>query len=93
MLVRNFWTSTLCKNYVAFLKTLPLVTTLGKLKKGDALRVNDRFSVEDWGLAEKLWTEAGLRGLLLGGGVGDGEGEDEKGNEKGAGAEELWYVA
>lgn len=69
------------------------MTTLGKLKKGDALRVNDRFSVEDWGLAEKLWTEAGLRGLLLGGGVGDGEGEDEKGNEKGAGAEELWYVA
>jgi hypothetical protein len=41
--ISNFWTSTLSKNYVSFLSSLPLTKTLGKPKKGDALRVNDRF--------------------------------------------------
>lgn len=70
------------------MKTLPLITTPGKPKKGDALRVNDRFSVEDWRFAERLWKEAGLRELLLGGrdaGEGGGDGEQE-------GWRDLWYV-
>jgi hypothetical protein len=94
VVIRNFWTSTLCKNYVSFLKTLPLVTTPGKPKKGEALRDNDRFSVEDWGFAERLWREGGL-GELLGGrwdgndpwmGEMDGDGHGHAGRE-------LWYVA
>jgi hypothetical protein len=89
MLIRNFWTSTLCKNYVSFLKTLPLVTTPGKPKKGDALRVNDRFSIEDWGFAERLWRETGLKEVLLGGEGGEEEGEDRERE----GRRELWYVA
>jgi hypothetical protein len=89
MLIRNFWTSTLCKNYVSFLKTLPLVTTPGKPKKGDALRVNDRFSIEDWGFAERLWRETGLKEVLLDGGGGEEEEEDRERE----GRRELWYVA
>ncbi|ESZ91738.1 hypothetical protein SBOR_7889 [Sclerotinia borealis F-4128] len=64
--ISNFWTSTLCKDYVSFLKTLPLTTTPGKPKKGDALRVNDRFRIDDWGFAERLWRETGLKELLCG---------------------------
>lgn len=63
--VSNFWTSTLCKNYVSFLKTLPLTTTPGKPKRGDAVRVNDRLQVQDAGFAERLWTETGLREMVL----------------------------
>src|SRR5258706_15608172 len=36
LVVKNFWTATLCKNFVSFLKTLPLTTTPGKPKRGDA---------------------------------------------------------
>ncbi|KAI4106290.1 MAG: hypothetical protein L6R37_002272 [Teloschistes peruensis] len=64
ILIRNFFTSSLCKNYVSFLSTLPLVTTPGKPKKGDALRVNDRFQVDDPGFADQLWDIAGLRDLI-----------------------------
>ncbi|KAI4204695.1 MAG: hypothetical protein LQ350_001010 [Teloschistes chrysophthalmus] len=64
ILIRNFFTSSLCKNYVSFLSTLPLVTTPGKPKKGDALRVNDRFQVDDPGFADQLWDIAGLRELV-----------------------------
>lgn len=64
ILIRNFFTSTLCKNYVSFLSTLPLVTTPDKPKKGDALRVNDRFQVDDPGFADQLWDIAGLRDLV-----------------------------
>ncbi|KAG0650521.1 hypothetical protein D0Z07_3137 [Hyphodiscus hymeniophilus] len=64
--IHNFWTSTLCKNYVQFLKGLPLSTTPGKPKKGEALRFNDRFQVQDEVFANRLWMETGLRELLLG---------------------------
>ncbi|KAL9583851.1 MAG: hypothetical protein Q9212_002469 [Teloschistes hypoglaucus] len=64
ILIRNFFTSSLCKNYVSFLSTLPLVTTPGKPKKGDALRVNDRFQVDDPGFADQLWDIAGLRNIV-----------------------------
>jgi hypothetical protein len=86
ILIQNFWTTTLCRNYVSFLKTLPMLTTPGKPKKGDALRVNDRFSVEDPGFAERLWRETSLKKLLMGGG--------ESGEDGGDGIErrELWYA-
>ncbi|RDW61297.1 hypothetical protein BP5796_11189 [Coleophoma crateriformis] len=77
VVIRNFWTSSLCKNYVTFLKTLPLVTTPGKPKKGEALRVNDRFQIDDPVFANRLWIETGLRELVCGGGeAGDIEDED-----------------
>lgn len=64
--IPNFWTATLCKNYVSFLSSLPLATTPGKPKKGDAVRVNDRFQVTDAAFAERLWSETGLKNLVLG---------------------------
>jgi len=85
--IPNFWTSTLCKNYVSFLKTLPLTTTPGKPKKGDALRFNDRFQVMDWGFANRLWVESGLREMI------NGNEEGEEGEEYGMSKEErraLW---
>jgi hypothetical protein len=70
--IRNLWTATLCKNYVAFLSSLPLTTTPGKPKKGDAVRVNDRFQIDDPAFAASLWGETALRNLVLGS-VGDGD--------------------
>lgn len=64
--VRNFWTASLCKTYVSFLSSLPLTTTPGKPKKGDAVRVNDRFQVHDPAFAERLWSETALKRLLAG---------------------------
>ncbi|EEP77140.1 conserved hypothetical protein [Uncinocarpus reesii 1704] len=64
--IRNFLTSTLCKNYVSFLSTLPLVTTPGRPKKGEAVRVNDRFQIDDSAFAERLWKETALDQVLLG---------------------------
>ncbi|KAL9588120.1 MAG: hypothetical protein Q9203_003064 [Teloschistes exilis] len=75
ILIRNFFTSSVCKNYVSFLSTLPLVTTPGKPKKGDALRVNDRLQVDDPGFADQLWDIAGLRGLVT---REDGDGGQSK---------------
>ncbi|KAL9000767.1 MAG: hypothetical protein Q9188_005600 [Gyalolechia gomerana] len=64
IVIRNFFTSSLCKNYVSFLSSLPLVTTPGQPKKGDAVRVNDRFQVDDAAFADQLWKTAGLHDLL-----------------------------
>lgn len=83
VVIRNFWTSTLCKNYVAFLKGLPLTTTPGKPKKGDALRFNDRFQINDEVFANRLWLETGLRELVC----GDAEGEEGMSKEE---RRELW---
>lgn len=66
ILIRNFWTKKLCKDYVSFLEKLPLTTTPGKPKKGEALRVNDRFEVMNEGFANRLWVETGLRELVCG---------------------------
>jgi len=63
--ISNFWTSTLCKKYVAFLKNLPLTTTPSTPKRGEAVRVNDRFQVNDPAFAELLWSVTGLREILL----------------------------
>lgn len=64
--VTNFWTATLCRNYVSFLSSLPLTTTPGKPKKGDAVRVNDRFQIDDPAFAERLWSGTALKNLVLG---------------------------
>ena len=37
-IVRNFFTSELCRKYVSFLSSLPLETTPAQPKKGNALR-------------------------------------------------------
>jgi hypothetical protein len=77
--IPQFFTPTLCKTYVTFLSSLPLTTTPGGFnpKKGNAVRVNDRFQVHDPVFAERLWGETGLRELVLGEGEGEGEGEVE----------------
>lgn len=64
--ISSLWTSTLCAKYVAFLKSLPLATTPGVPKKGDAVRVNDRFQIEDASFAERLWSETGLKEVVEG---------------------------
>jgi len=64
ILIRNLFTSSLCRNYVAFLSTLPLVTTPNQPKKGDALRSNDRFQVDDPVFAEQLWSSTGLKNVV-----------------------------
>ncbi|KAF2682931.1 hypothetical protein K458DRAFT_48271 [Lentithecium fluviatile CBS 122367] len=64
--VPNFWTATLCRNYVSFLTSLPLTTTPGKPKRGEAVRMNDRFQVDDPAFAERLWSGTSLKNLVLG---------------------------
>ncbi|KAF2133695.1 hypothetical protein P153DRAFT_427638 [Dothidotthia symphoricarpi CBS 119687] len=63
--IPSLWTATLCKTYVSFLSSLPLTTTPGKPKKGDAVRVNDRFQIDDPAFAERLWSETALKNLVL----------------------------
>lgn len=65
LLLRNFWPKPLCKDYVSFLRSLPLTTTPGRPKRGEAARINDRFQVHDPGFAHRLWTETGLSDVLL----------------------------
>ncbi|KAJ9133343.1 L-ascorbic acid binding protein [Coniochaeta hoffmannii] len=65
VVLRNFWPQKLCHDYVAFLKTLPLTTTPGKPKRGEAVRVNDRFQIHDPAFASRLWLETGLKEALL----------------------------
>lgn len=75
--IPNFWSAALCKKYVSFLKDLPLVTTPGTPRRGDAVRVNDRFQIDDAAFADSLWN-AGLKHLVLDAGPGAiGEGEDQ----------------
>jgi hypothetical protein len=66
VLIRNFWTSKLCKDFVSFLSSLPLLTTPGKPKRGEAVRVNDRFQIEDALFAERLWRGTALKELVMG---------------------------
>ncbi|MCJ1308640.1 hypothetical protein MMC25_002293 [Agyrium rufum] len=64
VLIHDLFTSTLCRNYVSSLSKLPLTTTPGQPKKGEALRVNDRFQIDDPDFAERLWSSTGLKELL-----------------------------
>ncbi|KAK0669585.1 hypothetical protein QBC41DRAFT_107049 [Cercophora samala] len=65
VVLRSFFPKNLCRDYVSFLRTLPLTTTPGKPKRGMAVRVNDRFQVEDPLFAERLWSETGLKEAVL----------------------------
>ncbi|EMD86530.1 hypothetical protein COCC4DRAFT_49801 [Bipolaris maydis ATCC 48331] len=77
--IPNFWPAALCKTYVSFLSSLPLTTTPGKPKKGDAVRVNDRFQIDDPAFAEKLWSQTALKNLVTGAAAHQGAlGLDEK---------------
>lgn len=71
ILIHNFWPKSLCGSYVAFLKTLPLITTPGRPKRGEAVRVNDRYQVDDAVFARRLWLETGLVDALQQDGVRD----------------------
>lgn len=64
IVLRSFFPQKLCRDYVAFLRTLPLITTPGKPKRGDAVRVNDRFQIQDSRFADRLWSETGLKDAL-----------------------------
>ncbi|KAI1851992.1 hypothetical protein JX266_002845 [Neoarthrinium moseri] len=63
--VRAFFPRSLCRDYVTFLQGLPLTTTPGQPKRGEAVRVNDRFQVDDFQFAQRLWLETGLKDLIL----------------------------
>ena len=64
LVIRNLFTSTLCRNLVAFLSKLPLVTTPGKPRRGEATRVNDRYQIQDPPFADNLWSQTALRALV-----------------------------
>jgi 2OG-Fe(II) oxygenase superfamily len=64
LLIHNFFTSTLCRDYVSFLSTLPFTTTPGKPKRGEATRVNDRYQIDDAVFAERLWQTTSLQELV-----------------------------
>lgn len=64
LVIPHLFTSTLCKTYTAFLSALPLSTTSGKPKRGDAVRVNDRYQIHDPDFARTLWMQTGLRELV-----------------------------
>ena len=66
LLIRNLFTSTLCKKYVSFLSSLPLITTPAKPKEGEAIRLNDRIQFDDPAFAEQLWSSTGLRSIVNG---------------------------
>ncbi|KAK2744423.1 hypothetical protein FQN57_004320 [Myotisia sp. PD_48] len=63
-IIRNLLTATLCKTYVSFLSGLPFVTTPGKPKKDEALRVNDRYQINDAAFAQRLWEHTALSELV-----------------------------
>jgi hypothetical protein len=65
LIIHNLFTSNLCKSLVAYLSTLPLTTTPAKPKKGEAIRVNDRFQVDDPIFASHLWENTALRELIF----------------------------
>lgn len=91
-LIHNFLPASLCKTYASFLGSLPLTTTPGKPKKDEAVRVNDRFQVEDARFAEMLWSGTALKELVTTRLGRDGYDESEDGEEgglDGAQVEEL----
>ncbi|KAI3321520.1 hypothetical protein HD806DRAFT_154765 [Xylariaceae sp. AK1471] len=65
VLLRNFWPKSLCRDYLTFLAGLPLTTTPGRPKRGEATRVNDRFQINDPQFAQRLWLQTGLKEAVL----------------------------
>ena len=66
ILIRQFFTPSLCRTYVSFLSSLPLITTPAAPKEGNAVRINDRFEVHDAGFAQRLWSSTCLAHVLSG---------------------------
>ena len=64
VVIHKFFTKALCQQYVSFLSSLPLMTTPGKPKKGEALRVNDRYQVHDPSFAKLLYEFTCLKDLI-----------------------------
>lgn len=64
--IHNLFTSSLCRNYVSFLSSLPLATTKIQPKRDEALRGNDRFQIDDPAFAQMLWTNTALHDLVAG---------------------------
>nr|OQO16955.1 hypothetical protein B0A51_15325 [Rachicladosporium sp. CCFEE 5018] len=62
--VSNLMTPTLCAKYVNFLRSLPLTTTPTTPQKGYAVRVNDRYQVQDPTFAAALWEQTALKDLV-----------------------------
>lgn len=65
--IRNFFTANLCKSYVSFLSSAAISLTTTPLKpksKYEAVRVNDRYQIEDAGFAELLWSSTALREIV-----------------------------
>lgn len=81
-LIPNFLTSTLCKTYVSFLASLPLSTTPGRPKKDEAVRVNDRFQIEDAVFAETLWETTALKELVMEARIDGGDEDTGNANAK-----------
>lgn len=65
VLLPSFFPRSLCRDYVSFLKTLPLQTTPSRPKRGEAVRVNDRFQIHDPLFARRLWEDTGLKEAIL----------------------------
>ena len=63
-IIRNLFTANLCKRYVSFLSTLPLLPTPSRPKEGEAVRVNDRIQFHDPSFAQSLWTSTALHALI-----------------------------
>lgn len=78
VVIRNLFTSTLCKNYLSFLSSLPLITTPAMPKQGEAVRVNDRYEIHDPKFAEQLWSSTALKYLMTESNRETGEDEEEK---------------
>lgn len=68
ILIRNLFTSTLCKKLVSLLSLLPLTTTPVKPKQGEAIRANDRIQYDDPAFAQQLWRSTALQSLVNGSG-------------------------
>ena len=65
VVLRSFFPRSLCRDYVSFIRSLPLTTTPGTPKRGYAVRVNDRYQIDDPAFAHRLWTETGLKEAIL----------------------------
>lgn len=75
--IPRLFTSSLSTKYVNFLSSLPLVTTPGRPKRGEAVRVNDRFQLDDPDFARHLWEQTALEELVTAGEI-DGVILDDK---------------
>ncbi|KAF4124614.1 P4Hc, partial [Geosmithia morbida] len=64
-LIPFFFPKSLCRDYVAFLRTLPMQTTPSRPKRGEAVRVNDRYQIQDPLFASRLWEQTGLKEAIL----------------------------